>query len=93
MIYFHFQIERVNIRKLNSDVQNKAIEIINDSIKMEITSGRGPTGIAAAAIYIASVLCGQKTTQRDISEVAGVTEVTIRNRYKEMSRKMDIYLL
>ena len=53
--------------QLNSDVQNKAIEIINDSIKMEITSGRGPTGIAAAAIYIASVLCGQKTTQRDIS--------------------------
>ena len=82
-----------SILQLNSDVQNKAIEIINDSIKMEITSGRGPTGIAAAAIYIASVLCDEKTTQRDISEVAGVTEVTIRNRYKEMSRKMDIYLL
>jgi len=57
---------------------------------MRLTSGRGPTGIAAAATYIASVLAGERRTQREIAEVANVTEVTIRNRYKELLDKLEI---
>ncbi|EMR75535.1 transcription initiation factor TFIIIB, Brf1 subunit/transcription initiation factor TFIIB [Thermoplasmatales archaeon SCGC AB-540-F20] len=45
------------------------------------------TGMAAAALYIATVLCGERITQREIADVAGVTEVTIRNRYKELTKK------
>ncbi len=52
--------------------------------KLRLTSGRGPTGVAAAASYIASVLIGERRTQREIAEIAKVTEVTIRNRYKEL---------
>ena len=46
--------------------------------------------MAAAALYIASVLLGERKTQRDVAEVAGVTEVTIRNRYKELTEQLEM---
>src|SRR3970040_2387978 len=51
---------------------------------------RGPTGVAAAAIYISSILSNERRTQREVAEVAGVTEVTIRNRYKELTERLEI---
>jgi len=75
---------------LSGDVQAKTLEILQEAAHRELTSGRGPTGIAAASLYIASVLCGERRTQREVAEVAGVTEVTIRNRYKEIAEKLDI---
>jgi transcription initiation factor TFIIB len=72
------------------ETQSKAVEILNEALGLELTSGRGPIGIAAAALYIAGLLKGERKTQRDISEVSGVTEVTIRNRYKEIVAKLDL---
>ena len=46
--------------------------------------------IAAASIYIAAILCGERRIQRDVAEVTCVTEVTIRNRYKELVETLDI---
>jgi len=79
--------------KLSSDVKAKTLEILKEAAKHELTSGRGPTGIAAASIYISSIICGERRTQSEISEVACVTEVTIRNRYKELAEKLDIYII
>jgi len=79
--------------KLKGDVQAKSIEILRQASEKELTSGRGPTGVAAAAIYIASILCGDRKTQREVAEVAGVTEVTIRNRYKELAEELDIKII
>ncbi len=76
--------------KLSGDVRAKTLEILQEAAHRELTSGRGPTGIAAASLYIASVLCSERRTQREVAEVAGVTEVTIRNRYKEIAEKLDI---
>ena len=78
---------------LSTEVQSKSLEILKQASKKELTSGRGPTGLAAAALYMASVICCDRRTQREVAEVAGVTEVTIRNRYKELSRKLDIDLV
>lgn len=75
---------------LSQDVQEKTKEILEKAIENELTSGRGPVSLAAAAIYMASILTGERVTQRQISDVAGVTEVTIRNRYKELSKKLGI---
>ena len=58
--------------------------------EIELTSGRGPTGIAAAALYVASLIHGEKRTQREVADVAGVTEVTIRNRYKELLEELKL---
>ena len=76
--------------KLSADVQAKTLDILREAANKELTSGRSPTGIAAASLYIASVLCGERRTQREVADVAGVTEVTIRNRYKELSDKLDL---
>ncbi len=75
---------------LSDKVQAKSIEILKKAKKYDITSGKGPTGVAAAAIYIACVLIGEKRTQREVADIVGVTEVTIRNRYKELIEKLGI---
>ncbi|MCS7106379.1 MAG: hypothetical protein NZ942_03620, partial [Candidatus Aenigmarchaeota archaeon] len=75
---------------LSDKVQAKAVEILKKAKKHDITSGKGPTGVAAAAIYIACVLVGEKRTQREVADIVGVTEVTIRNRYKELIEKLGI---
>jgi len=79
--------------KLSNDVQVKTMEILKNAAGKELTSGRGPTGLAAAALYIASVICKERRTQREVADVAGVTEVTIRNRYKELAKKLDIEII
>lgn len=76
--------------KLQADTQTKSVEIIEAAQNVELTSGRGPTGIAAAALYVAALINGEKRTQREVADVAGVTEVTIRNRYKELLEKLDL---
>ncbi|MHC1586840.1 MAG: transcription initiation factor IIB [Candidatus Hecatellaceae archaeon] len=67
-----------------------AASILEVASRLRLTSGRGPTGIAAAATYIASVLAGEKKTQREVAMAANVTEVTIRNRYRELMDKIEI---
>ncbi len=78
---------------LDKDVQLRAVEISEKAMDKELTSGRGPTGVSAAAIYIASVLMGARRTQKEVADVAGVTEVTIRNRYKEIAECLEIELV
>jgi transcription initiation factor TFIIB len=46
-------------------------------------------GLAAAAVYAAALLTNEKVTQNQVSEVADVSEVTIRNRYKELLEASD----
>ncbi len=76
--------------KLSPETQSKSVEIIEHAQRVELTSGRGPTGIAAAALYVAALINGEKRTQREVADVAGVTEVTIRNRYKELLDRLDL---
>lgn len=75
---------------LSDKVQAKAVEILRKARKFDVTGGKGPTGVAAAAVYIACVLVGEKRTQREVADIFGITEVTIRNRYKELVEKMGI---
>ncbi|HII88920.1 TPA: hypothetical protein HA253_04955, partial [Candidatus Woesearchaeota archaeon] len=76
--------------KLSAESQSRAIEILESAQRSELTSGRGPTGIAAAALYVSALIHGEKRTQREVADVAGVTEVTIRNRYKELLDRLDL---
>jgi len=78
------------ILKLPPEVTATAIEIIQKAKENDITAGRGPAGIAAAAVYLACVRHGIKKTQKEIAEIAGVTEVTVRNRYKELIDKLGL---
>ncbi|KPV62489.1 MAG: Transcription initiation factor IIB [Candidatus Bathyarchaeota archaeon BA1] len=73
---------------MQGKVEEIAHKILTTARDLKLTSGRGPTGIAAAASYIASMLIGERKTQREIAEIAQVTEVTIRNRYKELADRL-----
>jgi len=75
---------------LSGEVQEKGREIIKKAIDQGLISGRGPTGVAAAAVYIAGLLKGERRTQKEVANVAGVTEVTIRNRYRELKKELNI---
>ncbi|MEM5772032.1 MAG: transcription initiation factor IIB [Candidatus Aenigmatarchaeota archaeon] len=75
---------------LSDKIQSHAIKILQDAKAKEVTSGKGPTGVAAAALYIAAVLGGEKRTQREIADSLGVTEVTIRNRFKELVESLNL---
>jgi transcription initiation factor TFIIB len=76
--------------KLVGKVQAHAVKILKMAATKGLTSGRGPTGVAAAAIYVASVLENSRRTQREVAAVARVTEVTVRNRYKELVEKLEL---
>ncbi len=75
---------------LSATVQRRTVEILNLSRDRGLTIGRDPLGLAAAAIYVASIMLDERRTQRQIAEVARVTEVTVRNRYKEIVRVLQI---
>ena len=76
--------------QLSGEVQARARQILKEARERDLLSGKGPTGLAAAALYIAAVLEGEKRTQREVADVVGVTEVTIRNRYKELAEKLGL---
>ncbi|WP_265110619.1 transcription initiation factor IIB [Halosolutus halophilus] len=76
---------------LSEEVQTKANEIIDTTAEKGLLSGKSPTGYAAAAIYASALLCNEKKTQREVADVAQVTEVTIRNRYQEQIDALGIH--
>lgn len=75
---------------LAGNAESIAMRILTVAKSMHLTSGRGPVGMAAATTYIASVLVNERRTQREIAEQANVTEVTIRNRYRELIEGLEI---
>ena len=69
-----------SIAGLGEKTKRKAVEILRKAKKIGVVAGKDPTGLAAAALYLACITEGGNKTQKQISEASGVTEVTIRNR-------------
>jgi len=76
--------------KLDPNIEINSTKIVNAYSERFSTSGKDPKGIVAGAIYLACRMKGLELTQKDIAEVVGVTEVTLRSRYKELSTKLKI---
>ncbi|MFW9911754.1 MAG: transcription initiation factor IIB [Candidatus Thorarchaeota archaeon] len=76
---------------LPGSMQETVLEILQEAKENPgLVTGKDPRGLAAAAIYIASILTDNRVTQRNIARASGVTEVTVRNRYKELVRELEI---
>ena len=69
---------------LSDEGEWRARGLLKTAQEAGVTSGKSPVGLAAAAVYAAALLTNEALTQSDVSDVAGVSEVTIRNRYKEL---------
>jgi transcription initiation factor TFIIB len=75
---------------LDQKTQNLAIQFLQKARKRKVDVGKAPAGIAAAALYIASIMNGEKVTQKKLAEAADVTEVTVRNRYKRLVQDLGV---
>lgn len=75
---------------LDGQTVQTAMGIINDARREGITAGKDPGGLAAAALYIAGIITNDRRTQREIAEASNVTEVTVRNRYKDLANSLEI---
>ena len=75
---------------MSEDVKGLAIKILRRAKQQKITQGKDPRGLAAAILYTACKLQNKKITQKEIAKAANVTEVTIRNRKKELMKKLNL---
>jgi len=89
-------ISRISSKlKLPEKAKRYAVKVLQEAQESKETSGKDPMGLAATALYLSCVKNGVSITQRDLAEAAGVTEVTIRNRYKglKLSQQMNHVIL
>jgi len=70
--------------ELSEEAERRARELLQNAKEQGVHSGKSPVGLAAAAVYAAALLTNEKTTQAAVSEVADISEVTIRNWYHEL---------
>jgi transcription initiation factor TFIIB len=77
---------------LKEKTKRGALTILEDAVNMDITAGKNPMALAAAALYISCVMNDDQVSQKVIALAAGITEVTIRNRYKGLTRMLDLDL-
>lgn len=75
---------------LSSEVEVKTIELVTEAKELGLTSGKDPASFAAAGLYASSMLLGERRTQTEIAKALGVTEVTIRNRFKELNNALNL---
>ncbi len=76
--------------EISGKTQGTAIAILREAKRKRVTAGKDPLGLAAAALYIACLQHSEKKTQKDIAEASGVTEVTVRNRYKALKKQLNL---
>jgi transcription initiation factor TFIIB len=79
-----------NKANLSEKTKRQATEIMYNVTKREISTGKNPMGLAASVLYMSSIKTGENITQGDLSDAAGVTEVTLRNRYKDLMNRLEL---
>jgi transcription initiation factor TFIIB len=79
-----------NKANLSEKTKRQAITVMDEVTKRQISAGKNPMGFAATILYLSCLKTGENKTQVDIAQAAGVTEVTLRNRYKELKSKLEL---
>ena len=75
---------------VSQDMQKLATSILAEGYGKRILDGKDPRGLAASALYIACSRAGDRaTTQGLLAKASGVTEVTLRNRYKGLEKDFE----
>jgi transcription initiation factor TFIIB len=79
-----------NKANLSEKTKRQAMNIMHSVTRSGISAGKDPMGLAASVLYLSCMNTGESRTQTEISEAAGVTEVTVRNRYKNLKTQLDL---
>lgn len=83
-------VKVANKLSLSEKTKHKAMNLMTYAIKMEINAGKIPMGLAATVLYASCMKTGENVSQTNIAEASGVTEVTIRNRFKDLTSRIKI---
>ena len=75
---------------LNEKTKRHAIDVMNNVTKKEISAGKNPMGLAATVLYISCIKTGDHRTQKVIAQAAGITDVTLRNVFKDIQDKLQL---
>jgi transcription initiation factor TFIIB len=81
-------VKVANNADLNENTKRRAMDVMNNLTKWEISAGKHPMAVAATVLYVSCLNTGENKTQTDIADAAGITEVTLRNRYKDLKNKL-----
>jgi transcription initiation factor TFIIB len=81
-------VKVANRADLTENTQRQAMRVMNNLTEKEISAGKNPMGLAATVLYITCLETGENKTQGDIANAGGVTEVTLRNRFKDLKAKL-----
>jgi transcription initiation factor TFIIB len=86
----YYLVRLANSTGVGEKVKRHSIRVMNEIIKKELSAGKDPTGVAAAVLYLICQQYGDATkTQRFFADIAGVTDVTIRNRCSELRTEIE----
>ena len=83
-------VKVANKATIDEKTKRQAIKIMDDVTKREISAGKDPMGLAATVLYMSCIRTGENVTQRDIAQAAGITDVTLRNRFKDLMNKLEL---
>jgi transcription initiation factor TFIIB len=79
-----------NKARLKEKTKRQAIDTMYEISKKGISAGKDPMGLAASILYLSSFSVGEHVTQSQIADAAGVTEVTLRNRFKDLRTRLQL---
>jgi transcription initiation factor TFIIB len=83
-------IKRVNNTNLSERTKQQVLYIMNEVTEKEMSVGKDPIGLAATVLYISCLKTGEQRSQTQMADAAGVTEVTIRNRFKDLKSILEL---
>jgi transcription initiation factor TFIIB len=76
--------------KVSSEVEGLAIKLLREAKKKYATTGKDPSGLAAAILYLSARMLKEKVTQARLAKAANVTEVTVRNRKRDLMKSLNL---
>ena len=82
-------IRLADMINVNERAKRLAAIMMSEIINEEVSAGKSPMAVAASILYICCKKTGYHTSQRSIAKAAGITEVTLRNRFRELKRRMQ----
>jgi len=85
-----YVVKVANNTSISERTKRKAIAIILEAQRKGVSVGKDPMGIAASVLYLAGQATGEYRTQADVAKAAGVTEITVRNRARELKARLGL---
>jgi transcription initiation factor TFIIB len=83
-------VKVANNLNFDEKIKRRALELMEQALKNNLVVGKDPISMAASILYLVNIVERKPRTQAEIAKAAGVTEVTVRNRSKELRKKLDV---